>query len=216
MTNQPRRAPTVVDSGGHSPALSLSMSVQTTRPDEDTCAFPDCDAAFSVPNAVRGSYCSQDCADRHDGRRLLRHLRQDHRVCSSCFRLKKDVEVPSEIFEQEHFDRTGSGWTRDDDGRVTLEFYGQDTAREAVVGIQHHTEHASMGPHGLECECGAVDHDSESDLLRSREAWHWWLAVTTRLHRAEGQRDDAVDPVTLADVYWATDDLELAAGRALS
>lgn len=170
-------------------------TVTTQRRDE--CAFPDCHEEFGVRNAVAGSYCSRECADRHRGRKLLRDLRHDHRVCGSCFRLRKTVETPPDEYRR----------------RFSLI---QD---EAVTGFQQATKHAEMGDHGLECVCGSVDHAAEWSVVREGpacEAWEWWLATATRHLVAEGQREDAVDAADVADAYHDTGDLELAVGRCLT
>lgn len=170
------------------------MSVTLTTPDRDTCADPDCDQEYPVPNAVAGSYCSQDCADRHDGRRLLRNIREDHRFCWSCWRARKEIERPT-AYARRQLDT----WRIDD----------------AVVGFEYHTRHVDLGDHGLECECGAVDHDIDEWITRTEGPYHWLLKLIIEQMNDEGQHHHSFDIATFADTYWRTDDLELAVGRAI-
>jgi len=169
------------------------MSIRTIVPESDTCAFPDCDTEFRIPNAVRGSYCSADCADRHAGQRFLEHLRRDHTVCWSCWRRRKELEHPT------------------DEARRSLDPVTDD----ALVGFEYLTRHADQGEHGVECTCGAVDHDIDGYDRRADAPYHWLLLRYVEQTRAEGQHDKDLDLATLADVLWENDDLELAVGRAI-
>jgi hypothetical protein len=170
------------------------MTVRTVTPDRDTCAFDDCDAEYAVPNAVAGSFCSAECAARDRGRSFLRSIRHDHRFCWSCFRLRKEIERPTDEA------RRGLGPVTD----------------AALVGYEYHTEHVDMGEHGLECTCGAVDHDIDAWIDRESGPYHWYLRILVEQTRIEGQHEYTFDLETFADEYWAEDDLELALGRALS
>lgn len=170
------------------------MTIRTVHADRDTCAFEDCDDQFAIPNAVAGSFCSQECADRHAGRSFLRDIHHDHRFCWSCLRIRKEIERPT--------DETRRGL-----GPIT---------DEALVGYEYYTEHAQLGEHGVECTCGAVDHDIDEWLQREDGPYHWHLSLIVRETRAEGQHDKHFDLAKFADVYWTTDDLELALGSALS
>jgi hypothetical protein len=169
------------------------MSVRTTTPESDQCAFPDCSEEFRIPNAVAGSYCSTECRDRHEGRRLLRHVRQDHTVCWSCWRRRKEIERPTDAARR-----------------------GLDPVTDqALVGFEYLTEHADHGKHGVECECGAVDHDIPDYDRRDDVPYHWLLYRYLEATRDEGQHDRDLDLATFADVLWESEDLELAVGRAL-
>lgn len=170
------------------------MSVRTTTPESDTCACPGCDAEFTIPNAVRGSYCSAACADRHDGQRFLEHLRRDHTVCWSCLRPRKTVERPTAEA------RRGLDPVTDD----------------ALVGFEYLTEHADRGQYGVECTCGAVDHDIDGYDRRDGAPYHWHLLRIVEEMAAQGQHDKTFDLPAFADTYWETDDLALAVGRALT
>lgn len=168
------------------------MSVHLARPETDTCDDPECDASYAIPNAV-GGYCSDECAARHRGRKLLRHIRQDHRFCTSCWRPRKTVERPTAHA------RRGLGPITD----------------ECLVGYEDATRHVEHGPYGLECECAAVSHDIEGWDRRAEGPYHWHLAEIVAQIDAEGQRDIDFDLAVFADAYWETDDLELAVGRAI-
>jgi hypothetical protein len=84
-----------------------------------------------------------------------------------------------------------------------------------MVGFEYPTEHVDEGSWGLECRCGAVDHDTPAYDRRDAVPYHWHLYLISRQLVAEGQRDTALDLPTFADALWETDDLELAVGRAL-
>jgi len=168
-------------------------AIQTVREDVYTCALEECDNDRTPSTSVRGSYCSRDCADRADGRALLQDIEQDHRFCWGCFRKRKDVErVPDEA-------RRGRG-------RFTA---------EAMIGFETPTRHVERGPYGLECTCGAVDHDVDYVEARDRAPFHWFLSAASRQLVADGRREDAINAAALADRLWQGDDLALAVGRAL-
>jgi hypothetical protein len=169
------------------------MSVTVTPAETDECDHPDCSVKYAIPNAV-GGYCSQECADRHAGHRLLQHLQRDHRICWSCWRPRKEIERPT------------------DEQRRQLD----PVTDQAVVGYEYLTEHADMGPHGIECTCGAVGHDIDDYDRRHDAPYHWLLREWVRETRAEGQHDKRLDLATFADVLWETGDLVLALGRALT
>ncbi|WP_436933675.1 hypothetical protein [Halovenus marina] len=157
------------------------------------CALEECDQERTPSTSIAGSYCSDECAARAAGRALLQDIEQDHRFCWSCFRQRKSIERPTAEAKR------GRGrWTA-----------------EAMVGFEYATEHVDMGPYGLECTCGAVDHDLDWTEVRDRTPFHWYLGLASRQLVADGRRDDAVDVAELADQLWLTDDLELSVGRAL-
>jgi len=158
------------------------------------CEYPDCEETRTPSSSVGGSYCSQECRDRATGEQFLCSIRQDHRFCWSCLRQRKEIERPT-------------AETRRGLGPIT---------DAALVGYEYHTRHADMGEHGLECTCGAVDHDIPDWLRRETGPYHWYLTRLVEVTRAEGQHDYAFDLATFADRYWETDDLDLAVGAALS
>ena len=169
------------------------MSVTITQERRYDCSFADCDGDRTPSTSVAGSYCSEECATRAVGRAFLRDVEHDHRFCWSCFRQRKEVEKPPDEIKR---------------GR------GRHTA-EAIVGYEYHTEHISGGDYGLECTCGAIDHDTPPLDRSTKGPYLWFLTLASKQFVAEGRREDCIDIVTLADELWETDDLELAAGRAL-
>lgn len=168
------------------------MTVIIRQPKTDTCDHPDCESEYTIQNAV-GGYCSQACADRHAGAKLLRAIRQDHRFCWSCWRALKTVETPTAEA------RRGLGPVTD----------------EALVGYEDTTRHVDQGPHGLECACAAVGHDIVGWDRRDEGPYHWFLMRVVEQMREEGQHDKRLDLETFANVLWETDDLERAVGAAL-
>jgi len=169
------------------------MSITLTRQTTYNCAFADCDETRTESSSVDGSYCSVECAARDTGRQFLRDLRHDHRFCTSCFRQRKEIERPTAAA------RCGLGVHTD----------------AALVGFEYLTEHAAPGVHGIECACGAVNHDIDEEWLRESGAYHWFLKTAAETLVGEGQREDTLDLATLANTLWETDDLELAVGLAL-
>jgi len=173
------------------------MSVKLTRQRRYECALEECDGERTRTSSVDGSYCSRECADRARGRGLLRDIRQDHRFCWSCFRQRKEIERPT--------DEARSGWS------LLID--------EAVVGYQYPTKVVEQGPHGLECKCGAIDHDDPGYDRRHEGPFEWFLQLASEQLVDDGRRDDAADAATLADELWAGGagdvPLELAVGRAL-
>jgi len=167
-------------------------SITITTPDTYECSFDDCSRQFTDRTAVQGSYCSRECAHRAAARSLLRDIRQDHRFCWACFRQRKEIERPSDEF---------------------LRGRGRHAA-EAIVGFEYLTGTTEKGPHGIECECGALDHDVDWGQ-RAAGPYEWYLYRCSLQLRDEGKRDDALDLPTLVDALWETDDLELAVARAL-
>lgn len=190
------------------------MSVQITRAKTDSCAFDNCDQQFQVRQAVAGSYCSQDCADRADAAGLLSHIRTDHKFCATCFGLKKDIDPPKPARD---FDKSGTGWVPTGPDTASIERFGQEVSMAAAVGFEHHTDRVERGPYGLECVCGCVSHDAVDEDMRRDEPFLWNLKTTVdHLREERDKTDKRLDIVTLANELWDGADLELAFGRALS
>jgi len=172
------------------------MSVTLRREERYDCAFEECNETRTSSTSVAGSYCSRDCADRAAGRALLRTIRQDHRFCWSCWRRRKEIERPTDPA------RRGLGPVVD----------------SALVGYEYTTGAVERGPYGIECKCGALDHDDPAYDRRDEGPYQWFLYVAVERLVAEGQRDSRLEIGRLADELWADDDevpLELAVGRAL-
>ena len=167
-------------------------TVTRTQAPRYPCAHPDCDADRTAHSSVAGSYCSERCAALDTGASFLRAVRQDHRFCWSCFRQRKEIERPSDA-------------ARRGRGRYTA---------EAMVGFEFPTKHVEVGPHGLECHCGAIDHDTPEWDQRRCGPYHWFLYLVAEEMVAEGQRETSLDLVTFAEELWQTDNLALALGRA--
>jgi len=170
------------------------MSITLTRQETYDCALAECDATRTRTSSVAGSFCSEKCAARDRGRKLLGNLKHDRRWCWSCFRQRVEIERPTAAARR-HLD----GPIIDD----------------ALVGFEYGTEYVDRGAHGIECTCGAVDHDLDADWVRDSGPYHWYLIRAIEQTAAEGQHDDSVDIEVLADALWQTDDLELAVGLAL-
>lgn len=184
------------------------------RPSTVECQHPDCDA---VGRAWQfDEYCTSECEVRHKGREVLEQFLYDHTRCFTCFRQLKTINPPKPDFE---FTAKGHGWTMDEDGEPTLEFYSQETTRQAATGFQFLTEHSAKGEKqrsdrvitGTICDaCGNTDHTHHDTALASRRA-------ICRLVALLNDEDDVTFGAgTLHREYWRTQDIELAVGRALT
>lgn len=132
-----------------------------------------------------GSFCSVRCHDDHRREKaaanVLEVIREDHRFCSTCFRLIAEVEKPPEKWG----------------------------IPSCVIGYQYGTKHArtvwqeSNGRKktGIGCQCGNCQHYHGDETLRRRRlitATHY-LNCAADLLRIEGKIDTAVDRERLFD-----------------
>lgn len=172
------------------------MSVTLTKAETDTCARDACEVEFAIPNAAQGSYCSGECADRDDAASVLQHLEQAHTFCVSCFKPRKVVYRPDEASTPELRKKAF-------------------IIRESFVGFETLTEFSEAGPYGIECSCGAINHDLAVDLCRDGEPYEWFLQLAIDHFRELGEWDYEFDIEEFCEVFWRSDDFELAIGRAL-
>lgn len=181
-----------------------------------SCQYVDCDERGQEWEFTDGQYCSTEHKHRALGANLLLAIERRHELCRTCFRIRKDIERPPAEYMRTHFQRSGVGWALDDEGRWTVERWGQETTRDAVCGYAYGTEHAAMGPYGLECQCGAIDSDIDEPAIRDIERWAEWLALATEYLAEIGARDDTLAAETVRYAFERTDgDLEYAVGLAL-
>ena len=172
------------------------MSVTVTKPESDTCSRETCETEFLIPNAKRGSYCSLECADRDDAESVLDVLSRAHDFCASCYKPKKVIYRP---------DEASTPALR----RKPL------LIRDAFVGFEDITRYAKLGDYGIECECGAVNHDLATDLCRDGEPYEWYLQLAVDHFRKKGKWEYKFDVETFCETFWQTTDFELATGKAL-
>jgi hypothetical protein len=163
------------------------MSVTITHQQRYTCAAADCTNTRTPSSSVDGSYCSRDCADHARAHHLLTDIKQDHRFCYSCFRQRKTIERPP--------DETRRGWS--------------PLIDEAVIGIEHPTEHVDLGPYGLECTCGALTHDDPKYRQHEPGTFEQYLAAASHQLVEDGRRDTAIDPSVLTHALTTDTDPEL-------
>lgn len=170
----------------------MSTAPPSPRTDQSTCS--NCGQRFD--NGYNDDYCSVNCLFKKKGTDALRNVEQDHRFCSSCYRIRKEIYRPDES--------------------VTPDFRRKPKLiRDAFVGFEHHTEHVEMGPYGLECECGTVGSRTSEDLYRNSEAFEWWLKLVFDQLNEEGQLEQSFDLEIFVDRLWKHDNLERAVGEAL-
>lgn len=203
--------------GSAEPPFQLRMSTASESGPSVECHYPGCDEYGPVWEYHHGKYCSTACETRHDGRQALAGLYYDHAVCATCFRDLKTFIDPK---DDDAFIECGSGWTRDADGRVTLEVYRQDETRKAAIGCEFLTPDATKGEKhprnsnrvitGTICNsCGNTDHTHHDTILSTTGA------IERLIDRLQADDDVTLNPVQLCIVYSATQDLDLAVGRAL-
>lgn len=177
------------------------------------CKYPDCEE-FGHVWEFQEKYCSNRCKVRHDGREALASLMYDHCRCFTCFNELKTLNPPKPEFE---FDEDGYGWTMED-GEPTLERYTQEVTRQAAVGFQFLTRHATKGEKqvnnhvgwGTICgHCGNTNHTVHDPTLTDRHDLGRLVELLL------GDDDVDVDAETVHREYEATADIDLAVGRAL-
>jgi len=183
--------------------------VSTTNPqstlydhvDTETCNHDDCETTFAVEHAIRGNYCSAGCFYRQKGANVLARIRQDHRLCATCFRQIKTVTPPPK------------------------------RAPECAIGTQHQTEHTVWGVDDVSddpyvtldrqrwsCECGAVDPSERDAILEDVEIEAAVPNLLRTLHFLDrsGQIDRRPSKERLFNALReAWRDWEYAIGRAL-
>lgn len=207
------------------------MSVSLTRPETYDCARDECENTRNEVTSV-GSYCSEQCSQLAAGEELLRHIRQDHRLCSGCFRQLKEIERPP--VEK-----------RVNIGPVDHEALAP-TWKNCLVGYQYITKHAELGQRsyrrgearreneivdpadehtlsGVVCTCGTTDHrDSyvRDERMESIRTVAGRLCDLLELLGREGQHDKTVNATTLVRTVEqfeepGTEGWQLAVGRAI-
>jgi len=164
-------------------------------------------------------YCSSECYFTKRGESILRHIRQDHTHCASCFAKLKSVESPDEEWEEQR----GDPYYRSLDlgGEVTSNTFGElvldytdvsDTrpvATDSVIGFEYYTQHATRvdagprrppgmpqpGKHAIGCECGNIDLRSEFQPCRNGDLKQTLVNLVALLRRyyQEGQLDKKPD-----------------------
>lgn len=166
-------APSTVESGGI-PASSFAMSTSPDRPQSDTCGY--CDGEFSLPN-TRPNHCDDNCFYRDKGAKALNQLHSDHRVCSTCYGLVKDVEPA-----KQHWTPGPDHQTRTDSG-----------PKDISDGLQYPTNRTVW----------AVDETDQSEYLRI-ERTRWGCVCGAVNPRHEIAEIQAVDPTkTIRNLWYA-------------
>jgi hypothetical protein len=190
------------------------MSATPDQPSRE-CQHPECSTVGPKWEFHHGKYCSNKCEVRDEGRDALARFRYDHCLCFTCFRDLKTLNPPKPDFE---FTENGHGWTFDEDGEPTLQYYSQEVTRQAATGRQFLTPSAGKGEKqreddvitGTICEaCGQTSHTIHDPLISSREA------IGRLVSLLQDADDLVVDVEVLHRIYADTDDLEFAVGRAL-
>lgn len=185
-----------------------------TPPATEAYFCQQCGGPRSPDASVGGSFCSERCLYRHKGEKALRQIRSDHRFCATCFRRLKTVSRPADS-------------RLEDAGLSRL-------TREAFVGYQYRTEHATDGVDEVaaeerpsdrrlaysrtSCECGTVDPSDRHEVLRQldpkqtvQSLWRCLVELErdgTLTHRPS--RGAYLEALRKTDLDWS-----YAIGRAL-
>lgn len=187
------------------------MSVKSTT-STGTCGY--CSDEYLIANSVKGSYCSTECYHKHRGEKALNTFRWDHRKCSTCGRIRAEVEPPK---PDEGFAVDGqaydSAW-HVEDGVVHYESFGQDESAEAAIGFRTATVNEEEG-----CVCGTLERtgDGHFDVLHNVETFQTLLRVHKRIKEAaiDGQREDWPSKAALFRNLRESNDLAYSVGKAL-
>lgn len=210
---------------------------------EYPCEYAGCDQRYPQDQAVNGSFCSTVCYYAHRGTAALAKIRADHRFCATCFSPIKEVEFPSERWEERKASKldlaldTGAEFDGDANqlvldatdcpGRV------QPTSADAVIGEQHTTEHTTLATdiqvedrdwrrhyHGRwACRCGNIDVSCREDAIAKAEGGRVLLNLLRTLWTLE--RDGVISSRASKDRLFGAfedrpGDFEYAVGRALN
>jgi len=165
------------------------MSIQSPKPYE--CRY--CGGARSGGTA----FCSEECRIRDRGEKLLRTIKHDHTLCSTCFLQLKEIYRPDP--ELCYSFRTKS-----------------EHIKNAFSGFQTLTPNADMGEFGTECQCGNVDHYAEENSIRRVEPYTWNLKIAIEVLKEKGKfpEDETFDIVEFADAFFEND-LTFSLGKAV-
>jgi len=99
-------------------------------------------------HGIHGSFCSHECFHKHKGENIIRQIKSDHTVCTSCFGTLKNIDKPPRDFLE----------------RINVE-NGFHT-KQAIIGFEYTTPRVEY-EHGFSyCRCGNIDHYAEIDELR--------------------------------------------------
>lgn len=188
------------------------------------CDAPDCTVVFDPAASYQGSFCSEDCAYRHRGQKVLNKIESDHRWCATCFRQIKTIDRPEGKYELKVEGPKG----RND----------ENVKKDCLVGYQYKTEHTTWGvdegrsesegrvfenPERIEfrrwaCTCGNVDPTARNDILNEVDLQTTILSLLSCLRHLsdEGVIHTSPSWPRLRDTLREHGrDWQLAVGRAL-
>ncbi|SIS00216.1 hypothetical protein SAMN05421858_5106 [Haladaptatus litoreus] len=149
---------------------------------------------------VNGSFCSEECHDKHRGENLLTYLENDHRLCANCGSKLKVVEPPTQA------------------QLVKIQGYHSTKSLEDGGGYQYKTPLADAEE--LPTVCGSCGNCTlskpfpEAQSIFLRECARGILA-SLREKRREGTHDKTIDDETFFEYLETPDDIPLALGRAI-
>jgi len=142
-----------------------------------------------------------ECYHRHKGENILRQIQNDHTFCSTCFgRLKRIDKPPQETIDKL---KIHNGWE----------------SAQSLVGFQYTTPRVNY-EHGFSfCECGNIDHYTDSDELRNVDLTDaitnlWSLLV--EYHEKDQFGENKPDKEVLLEALEESDmDFKYAIGKAV-
>lgn len=155
-----------------------------------------CGDVFRHGTGDGGSFCSFSCHDDHRRAEvavnIFKEIREDHRFCSTCYRMISEIERPPEKWG----------------------------LPGCVIGYQYGTKHArtvwkdsgGRTRTGIGCECGNCQHYHGDETIRRRHlvtATHHFLDAVELL-RIEGKMDHEVNRSQLFNAVIDIGDLQRA------
>lgn len=167
--------------------------MSTTTSPEVSCG--QCSENYQRDLGIKGSFCSLECWYAHKGQNLREQINNDHRYCSSCFRLRKEIEKPPNWFLEDR----------------------PHTIKESIIGFEYYTENIQKEGGFAYCKCGNVGHFSEHEFLRDIE----YNTVVKNLARLlvsyynEGQIHDKPNARTLAKQLSKESTISQAIGASI-
>jgi len=158
-----------------------------------------CEAEYEYGH--KRGYCSEDCFYRERGESVIRQIKSDHTVCTSCFAKLKTVDTPP---------------------TETLRRIGIENgvhSKEALVGFQYRTPNMER-EHGFTyCKCGNIDHYAEIDELRGVDLQDVLVNLWSLLreyYQKDQFGDNRPDKDILFDTLKESDlDFRLALGKSV-
>jgi len=171
------------------------MAVST---DTETYSCSQCGDSFPAAAAIKGSFCSSECVDRHraekEATRILNQLQYDHRFCFTCFRQLKDVYLPE------------SRWGIPDcfRGFQHRTKYAENGQKVVIKPTYHNLDlddDRGLVTTGIICCCGNTSHQHCERAIRDHRIFEcaYYLTESLQILRAEEKIEHDINADQLFD-----------------